>query len=194
MAALPRGVYANLNRTLYEPNKDPLIVSSIVGLSSINGQPYSGGGPMPTEAYANLLQLSSMNLYQNSTTLCFWDVSGSGVTSNISFSNYDITIGVDGIYKIGCSYQFNNQSGADVARYFFLKNDVAIPNTASFQTVSNNVEQVSYSEILESCTNGDRIQMGIYTASADVKLSTLGSPAAGVPNSPAAIATLYRIA
>ena len=236
MAALQRGLYANFMTPFFEPNRDPLIVSSIVGLSSINGSPYSPGGggggtisqfstlsvssmsvssfvgdagslstlavstingkpyPDPTDAvaYANLICLSSFNLAQNSTTLVSW--SSSSPDNLINTSGTDTVVGLTATYKIGCSYQFNNQSGSDVVRYFFLINDTPVANSASFQTIANNTEQVSYSELIQTLNNGDKIQFGVYTASADIYLSTLGSPSGEVPTSPAAIGTIYKIA
>lgn len=44
MSALGFGTFASISRPLFEFNKEPLMVSSIVGLSSINGSPYSPGG------------------------------------------------------------------------------------------------------------------------------------------------------
>lgn len=237
MAALQRGLYANFMTPFFEPNRDPLIVSSIVGLSSINGSPYSPGGggggaisefstlsvssmsvssfvgdagnlstlavstinskpfPLPdTSAYINLYSLDNVNLPTASTLLVNW--TNRTVDSNINFTGTDIVVGESGTYKIGASYQFNNQSGSgDVVRYFFLKNDSPYPNSASYQSILNNTEQVCYSEIVDTLLNGDKIQMGLYTASADIYLSTLGSPVPGViPDSPAAIGTIYKIA
>lgn len=219
MSALPRGVYANQTRPLYEPNKDPLVVSSILGLSSINGSPYSPGGggggtisvfstltassftvssingniypPNAISAYAQPVCVSSIQLPSSSTFLVPWD--NDLPNSGINASNTDVVVGVAGVYKIGCSYQFNNQSGNDIVRYFFLHNDNPINGTASFQTIGNNTEQVCYSEILYPLIAGDKIQAGVFTASSDIYLSTLGAPVGSVPTSPAAILTIYKI-
>jgi len=174
-----------------------MTVSSFVGyagaldditVSSINGKPF----PPEDYAYLNCLSLSSVNLPAGSTFLVNW--TDKTVDSNINFTGTDIVVGASGLYKIGASYQFNNQSSSDVVRFFFLKNDTPIANTASFQTIANNTELVVYSEILDTLGNGDKIQMGLFTASSDVYLSTLGSPSAEVPVSPAAIGTIYKLA
>jgi hypothetical protein len=138
-------------------------------------------------AYASMYQTSSMRLYQNSTTLAFWNAVP--IEDNITVSGYDVTIDVPGTYKIGASYQVSNTSGTDKFTYFFLKNNVPIDYTASFASVANNIEQVEYSEILETLTVGDTIQFGVATGSADVFLSTFS----GVVSSPAVIGTIYKV-
>lgn len=153
-----------------------LLVSSINGLNS-------------QVAYTNNLCLSSMTLYQNSTTLLAW--STITTSSNINTSGYDVTVGQNGIYKFGVSLQFDNQSGNDVVEYFFVKNDVVVDYSATITTVPNNTEHTAYTEIIEPMANGDKIQIGLYTTEADVYVSTIQG---NVAISPGAILTAYKIA
>jgi hypothetical protein len=174
---------STLNTNIIGSLSTPLISTGALAVSTINGN-------NANVAFTNNLQLSTMKLYTASTTLCYWD---SVITSsNINTSGYDIVVGTNGTYKIGASYQFNNTSGADVARYFFLKNDVPITNSASYTNIANNAELVAYSEILEPLVNGDKIQTAVYSVSSDIYLSTMitGAP---VPDSPAVILTMYKI-
>jgi hypothetical protein len=174
---------STLNTSLTGSLSTSQISTGALRVSSINGN-------NTQVAFTNNLQLSTMRLYAASTTLCYWD--NTTTSSNINSSGYDVVVGTSGTYKIGASYQFNNTSGADSVRYFFLKNDTPITNSASYTTVNNNSELVAYSEILEPLANGDKIQTGVYTASSDIYLSTMitGAP---VPDSPAVILTMYKI-
>lgn len=153
-------------------------------ISSMNGM-----NAIP--AYANYLQTSSMVLYQNSTTLLAWDVNNN--TSNFTVSGYDLIARENGVYKIGVSLQLNNQSGNDAVWLFFQKNNTSITLSASQFNIQNNVEDVIYVETIEPLNSTDAIEIGLYTTSADITLSTIGSPAAGVPDSPAAILTCYKV-
>ena len=142
-------------------------------------------------AYANYLQTSSMNLYQNSTTLLAWDVNNN--TSNFTVSGYDLIARENGVYKIGVSLQLNNQSGSDLVYFYFLKNNTAISNSCSVFNIQNNVETVFYVETMEPLNQTDAMEFGIYTGSSDLTLSTITGPVASVPDSPAAILTCYKV-
>ena len=174
---------STLNTNMIGSLSTPLISTGALTVSTINGN-------NANVAFTNNLQLSTMQLYTASTTLCYWD--SVTTSSNINTSGYDIVVGTNGTYKIGASYQFNNTSGADVARYFFLKNDVPITNSASYTNIANNAELVAYSEILEPLVNGDKIQTGVYSGSSDIYLSTMVT-GGSVPDSPAVILTMYKI-
>ena len=139
-------------------------------------------------AYTNNIQTSTMDLYAASTTLLYWD--STSASSNINTSGYDTVVGVTGTYKVGVSLQFNNTSGADQVEFFFLKNNSVISQAGGITNVQNNVESLEYCEIVEPLNNGDSIQVGCYTGSADVRLSTINGT---VLQSPAAILTMYKI-
>ena len=174
---------STLNTNMIGSLSTPLISTGALTVSTINGN-------NANVAFTNNIQTSTMKLYTASTTLCYWD--SVTTSSNINTSGYDITVGTNGTYKIGASYQFNNTSGADIARYFFLKNDTPITNSASYTNIANNAELVAYSEILEPLVNGDKIQTGVYSASSDIYLSTMIT-GGSVPDSPAVILTMYKI-
>jgi hypothetical protein len=162
-----------------------------IGLSTQQSFISSMNGMNAIPAYANYLQTSSMTLYQNSTTLLAWDVNNN--TSNFTVSGYDLIARENGTYKIGVSLQLNNQSGNDPVWVFFQKNNTSITLSASQFNIQNNVEDVIYVETMEPLNQTDAIEIGLYTASADIHLSTIGSPAAGIPDSPAGILTCYRV-
>ena len=157
------------------------ISTTSFAVSSINGN-------NARVAYTNNLCLSTMDLYQNSTTLVHW--STVTTSSNINTSDYDVVVGTNGVYKFGVSLQLDNTSGTDEVEYFFVKNDVVIDKSATFVTVANNTETTAYTEIIEPMANGDKIQIGLYTTETDVRLSTIGG---NVTISPGAILTAYKI-
>lgn len=163
-----------------EITSNSITVSSLI-VSSINS--YNA-----VPAFANVIQLSSMRLEQSNSTICWWDQ----ISPNdfVNASGYDISIGQNGTYKIGASRQYNNQSGTDVVEYYFIKNGAAMEYTNSKTQVVNNSELIAYSEIVDTFVNGDIIQLGQYTTSADIYLSTF--PGAYC-SSPAVIATIYKL-
>jgi hypothetical protein len=170
-------------------NLDPYGLITNGGISAPSLLVSSINGNNAQVAFANVIQLSSMNLYQNNSTICWWD----SISPNtfVNASGYDITVGQNGTYKVGASRQFSNQSGSDVVEYYFIKNGQAIEYSNSKTQVINNSELVTYSEIIETLVNGDVIQLGQYTTSSDIYLSTF--PGAYC-SSPAVIATIYKIA
>jgi hypothetical protein len=139
-------------------------------------------------AFTNNLTLSTMELYAGSTTLMYWD--SAAPSSNINSSGYDIVVGVNGVYKIGTSYQFISGGSSDEVEFFFLKNDAVISRSGGIVQVQNNEEIVQYCEILETLNNGDKIQAGCWTSNAGVYVSTING---NVIQSPAVILTMYRV-
>lgn len=155
--------------------------NSIITLSSINGND-------ARPAYTNNLALSSFNLYAGSTTLMAW--STTTTSSNINTSGYDVVVGLNGTFKIGCSFQFLNGGANEEIEYFFLKNDSVIAESGSMISIGNNDENISYAEIIEPLVNGDKIQIGCFTNSAQAVASTING---NVVICPAAILTVYKI-
>ena len=96
----------------------------------------------------------------------------------------------DDVHGLGCSFQFNNVSGNDPVEYFFLKNNSSIPYTGTIHTVQNNTESTAYVEIVEPMNSTDTLQVGCYTTSADVTLSTING---NIEICPAAILTAYKL-
>jgi hypothetical protein len=165
---------------------DTFISSGVVStpsllVSSING--YAAG-----PAFTNNLMLSTMELYAASTTLMYWD---SVTTSdNINSSGYDAVVGINGNYKIGASFQFVSGGSADEVEFFILKNDAVISQSGGIIELENNAELVTYVESIEPLINGDKIQIGCYTANSNVFVSTINGT---VIQSPAVILTMYKV-
>jgi hypothetical protein len=150
-------------------------------VSSING--YAAG-----PAFTNNLMLSTMELYAASTTLMYWD---SVTTSdNINSSGYDAVVGINGNYKIGASFQFVSGGATDEVEFFILKNDAVISQSGGIIELQNNAELVTYVESIEPLINGDKIQIGCYTANSNVFVSTING---NVIQSPAVILTMYKV-
>jgi hypothetical protein len=167
-----------------------LLVSSVQGIdlstqslfvSSINGND-------ARPAFTNNLMLSTMELYAASTTLMYWD--STTTSSNINTSGYDAVVGVNGHYKIGTSFQFLSGGSPNEVEFFLLKNDSVISQSGGIQEVDVNQEVVSYVELIEPLNNGDKIQVGCYTAGTGVYVSTING---NVIQSPAVILTMYKI-
>lgn len=169
-------------------NLDPygLITNGAISAPSLLVSSINGNNAQV--AYANILQLSSMQLAQSNSTICWWD--SISPNSFVNASGYDIVIGQNGTYKIGASRQYNNTSGSDVVEYYFMKNGQPIEYTNSKTQIVNNSELIAYSEIVDTFVNGDSIQLGQYTTSADIYLSTF--PGAYC-SSPAVICTIYKV-
>ena len=167
-----------------------LLVSSVQGisLSSLTLNVSSINATSAQPAFTNNLMLSTMQLYNASTTLMYWD--SASPSSNINTSGYDAVVGVNGTYKIGVSYQFISAGSPNEVEFFVLKNNNVISRSGGIVEVQNNQEIVEYAEILESCVNGDIIQAGCYTTGAGVYVSTING---SVIQSPAVILTMYRV-
>ena len=155
--------------------------TSALSVSSINGN-------NPRPAYTNNLMLSTMELYNASTTLMYW--STVTTSSNINTSGYDVVPGLNGTYKIGTSFQFVSGGGTNEVEFFFLKNGTVITQSGGIQEVQNNQEIVSYVESVETLANGDTIQVGCYTTGTGVYVSTIQGT---IIESPAVILTMYKV-
>jgi len=129
-----------------------------------------------------------MELYAASTTLMYWD--STTTSENINVSNYDAVVGINGNYKIGASFQFISGGSADEVEFFILKNDAVIPQSGGIIELQNNAELVTYVESIESLANGDKIQIGCYTANSNVFVSTIVGARI---SSPSVILTMYKV-
>ena len=167
-----------------------LLVSSIEGINlSTQELLVSSINSLPAQpAFTNNLMLSTMELYAASTTLMYWD--STTTSSNINSSGYDAVVGVNGAYKIGASFQFLSGGTTDEVEFFILKNNNVISQSGGIIELQNNAELVTYVESIESLVNGDAIQIGCYTANANVFVSTING---AIIQSPACILTMYRV-
>jgi hypothetical protein len=165
----------NTNLTGNSVSTQSLFVSSINATNAI-------------PSYGQFLTLSTMNLAQSNTTLIHF--STASVANNLTMGNYDITFQQNGFYKCGVSFQFDNQSGTDEVEYFFERNSSPIPYSGTIHSVQNNTESTAYTEIVEYFSTGETLSIGLYTNSADVKLSTIQG---NVVISPGAITTIHRV-
>jgi hypothetical protein len=139
-------------------------------------------------ALTNNLMLSTMNLFAASTTLMYWD--STTTSDNINTSGYDVVVGVNGNYKIGCSFQFLETGAPAEVEFFILKNDSPIVQSGGIQEVTTNQELITYFEGIEKLANGDKIQIGCFTNSSNLFVSTINGT---VIQSPAAILTMYKL-
>jgi len=169
-------------------NLDPygLITTGAISAPSLLVSSINGTDARP--AYTNNLMLSTMELYPASTTLMYW--STVTTSSNINTSGYDTVVGLNGVFKIGTSFQFLSAGSADEVEFFLLKNDNVIAQSGGIQSVQNNEEIVTYVEVLEPLVNGDKIQVGCFTNGTGVFVSTING---NVIQSPAVIMTMYRV-
>lgn len=140
-------------------------------------------------AFTNNITLSTMNLYTASTTLAYFN--RVSVNCNVNTSGYDAVVGVDGTYKIGFSFQAVNTGAQDDLSFFFMKNGSVIADSASYSVIKNNEYKLGYAEILETCANGDTINIGLYTTGAGVSISSIVGGLAG--DAPAGITSIYKI-
>lgn len=111
-------------------------------------------------------------------------------SANINTSGYDVVVGRNGAYKIGASFQFISGGASDEVEFFLLKNDSVISQSGGIIQVQNNEELVSYVESIEELVNGDKIQIGCFTNSIGVFVSTING---NVIQSPAVILTMYKV-
>jgi hypothetical protein len=165
----------NTNLTGNSISTQSLFVSSINATNAI-------------PSYGQFLTLSTMTLAQSNTTLLHF--STNSVSSNLTMGDYGISFSQNGIYKCGVSFQFVNTSGVDEVEYFFQKNSNTLSYSGTIHSVQNNTESTAYTEILQYFSTGESLQIGLYTNSADVVLSTING---NVTISPGAITTINRV-
>jgi hypothetical protein len=165
---------------------DTIITPGILSTPSILVSSINGYDARP--ALTNNLMLSTMELFAASTTLMYWD--STTTRDNINTSGYDAVVGVNGNYKIGASFQFVSGGATDEVEFFLLKNDAVISQSGGIIELENNAEAVTYVESIESLVNGDKIQIGCYTANSNVFVSTING---NVIQSPACILTMYKV-
>ena len=165
----------NTNLTGNSISTQSLFVSSINATNAI-------------PSYGQFLTLSTMTLAQSNTTLLHF--STNSVSSNLTMGDYGISFSQNGIYKCGVSFQFVNTSGTDEVEYFFQKNSNTLSYSGTIHSVQNNTESTAYTEILQYFSTGESLQIGLYTNSSDVVLSTING---NVTISPAAITTINRV-
>jgi hypothetical protein len=159
----------------------PYISTMGFGVSSINNND-------ARPAYTNNIQTSTMELYTGSTTLMYWD--NVTTSSNINTSGYDTVIGLNGVFKIGASFQFLETGAPTEVEYFVLKNDAVLSQAGGITEVTNNQEIIQYFEVIEPLVNGDKIQIGCFTNGTTLYVSTING---NVLQSPAVILTCYKI-
>jgi hypothetical protein len=168
------------------PGTQTVINAGIVSTPSVLVSTINGYDPRP--ALTNNLCLSTMNLYAASTTLMYWDTTST--SDNINTSGYDVVVGVNGNYKIGCSFQFLETGAPAPVEFFILKNDTPIVQSGGIQTITTNQELITYFEGIEKLVNGDKIQIGCFTNAASLTVSTING---NVIQSPSAILTMYKL-
>lgn len=169
-------------------NTDPYGLVTNRGISAPQLFVSSINGNDPRPAYTNNLQLSTMELYNGSTTLMYWD--STTTHENINTSGYDVVVGVNGNYKIGTSFQFLSGGAPNTVEFFVLKNGSVISQSGGVQSVQTLQEIVSYVEIVEPLVNGDTIEIGCFTNGSGVFVSTVNG---SIIQSPACILTMYRV-
>jgi hypothetical protein len=74
--------------------------------------------------------------------------------------------------------------------FFILKNDSPIVQSGGIQEVTTNQELITYFEGIEKLANGDKIQIGCFTNSSNLFVSTING---NIIQSPAAILTMYKL-
>ena len=180
-------VTLDTNLLLISGNSDLTEISPTY-VSTLNLNVSSIGAYDSRRAFTNNLMLSTMELYAGSTTLMYW--STVTTSSNINTSGYDVTVGLNGTFKIGASFQFISGGTSDEVEFFLLKNNAVISQSGGIIELENNAELVTYVESIETLVNGDIINIGCYTANSNVFVSTINGT---IIQSPAVILTMYSV-
>jgi hypothetical protein len=138
-------------------------ISSLTA-STINGLSF----PL---ACASFFSRSTQQVATNTPLVLYHEFAGASVGGSITQSTTAIVIGEAGVYDIFTSIQFDKSgAGVDVADFWFRKNGVDIPDSASQIVVAgNNGETLGNVSIFETFAVGDKLEVVI--ASADTTIS-----------------------
>lgn len=121
-------------------------------------------------------------------------------SANVAYNgNNEIVFTTSGIFKIGCSPEFDYTSGNKVKGVYmwFRKNFEDIPNSASYQVVADkDAETYTYVEIITGISAGDNIQCFFASEEASMRLAAFSANSAGFthPAVPSVILTIQQIA
>lgn len=189
--ARPGEIVADLTQdppTLYIGNNlgQLTAISSGSNITSAYGQFYSNASQ--TVASANTEYQFTFNNTEESNN----------VTLGTGASNSRIIINQTGLYNIQFSAQVDKALGGGTtasAVVWFKKNGTAVPATAGFVTLDQNLQVVQSYNILANATSGDYYEIA-YSASATVfSFPTIaGNVTVGYPASPSIIVTVTPVA
>jgi hypothetical protein len=111
----------------------------------------------------------------------------------LTYAGSTITVLDPGNYAINTSIQFDTTSGGtNQVAFWFVKNGTAIPNSASYVSVTSQGETLGTVEILDTAASGD--QYAVYMASGDGNMTANSIPASGnIPVTPSIITNVKKI-
>lgn len=109
------------------------------------------------------------------------------------YSGSTITVPVGGQYEINTSVQFDTSSGgANIVSFWFLKNGVALPWSASRVSVSGNAEIIGTVSVYDTAVAGDKYAINMN--SPDTNMAATAYAASGnIPGVPSIITNIRRM-
>jgi hypothetical protein len=159
----------------------------------------SSGGNI-TSAYGQFWSNVSQTVASANTEYRF-SFNNSDPTSNIELgtgaSNSQIIINQTGIYNIQFSAQVDKTAGGGTtssAYIWFKKNGTAIPDSAGFVTLDQNLQVVQSWNLLDNATSGDYYEIAYAANSTVFSFPTIaGNNTVGYPASPSIIVTVTPV-
>jgi hypothetical protein len=136
----------------------PSTTAGVFGASTLSFLP-----PNPAAAF---FSRSTQTVAANTPLTLWHEVAGVSLGSAITQSTNTLVIGQAGVYDIETSIQFDKSGGGvTTADFWFRKNGVDIPDSASQITIQgNNNETLGNVSILESFAAGDKLEVVIASA------------------------------
>jgi hypothetical protein len=136
----------------------PSTSASTIGVSTLSVVP-----PQPA---ASFLSRSTQTVAANTPLTLWHEVAGASVGSAITQSTNTLVIGQAGVYDIETSIQFDKSGpGVTAADFWFRKNGVDIPDSASQITIQGNTgECLGNVSIFETFAAGDKLEVVIASA------------------------------
>lgn len=112
--------------------------------------------------------------------------------NNITIDNNVITFISGGTFLINASYQFSQGSGSSDVAFWFHKDGIEIPESATHQTLSSNSKATAMVSIIQEFPAGETFELKIQSTSNNTIIDTI--EASGViPTAPGLILTINQI-
>lgn len=153
--------------------------------NEVSSKPYVWGQFFSTQ---------DQTINQTAANAIVYQTAGSYSGINFSTGSAVLTVQHRGTYKIGTSILLSQSGGsASTPVFFFKKNGVDIPNSASEVYVpGNNTETLAYAEIIEDLNANDTVELYVYTADTGISVQFTASTA-NFPAIPGVVTTIYRV-
>jgi hypothetical protein len=163
----------------------PSTNNSTIGISTISFMP-------PIQYYASIYSSTSQTVVgANTSTLATYNATSLNIGGFTRNAN-SITVPVGGTYEITTSFQFDTTSGGtNLAEFWFIKNGLAIPQTNSRVSITNNGDTLGTLSIFDTAAANDTYGCMFY--SSDANMTAAAVAAGATPAIPSIILNVKRL-